>query len=68
VVSRFCSWSAALRKAGLKPGNPPPVTDRDIVRALRDYRREHRRSPTISDWKRSRRRPHADTITRHCDS
>ena len=30
VVSRFGSWSTALRKAGLEPGNPPPVTDREI--------------------------------------
>ena len=68
VVTRLGPWSKALRKAGLEPGNPPPVTHRDIVRALRDYRREHHRSPTTTDWKRAGRRPHAETIIRHCGS
>jgi hypothetical protein len=68
VVSRFGSLSAGVRAAGLEPGNPPPVTERDIVRALRRFGREHGRSPTSSEWRRARRRPAADTIIRHCGS
>ncbi|MGO9976907.1 MAG: homing endonuclease associated repeat-containing protein [Solirubrobacteraceae bacterium] len=68
VVTRYGSLSAGIRKAGLQPGNPPPVTERDIIRALRDFRREHRRSPTSSEWSRTRRRPAAETIIRHCGS
>jgi hypothetical protein len=44
------------------------VTERDIVRALRRFGREHGRSPTSSEWRRARRRPAADTIIRHCGS
>ncbi|MDQ2894089.1 MAG: sigma-70 region 4 domain-containing protein [Actinomycetota bacterium] len=68
AVTRFGSWSAALGKAGLEPGNRPPVTDREIVRVLRGYQREHRRSPTTTAWKRAAMRPHAETIIRHCGS
>jgi hypothetical protein len=68
VVTRFGSLSAGIRKAGLQPGNPPPVTERDIIHALRGFRREHRRSPTSSEWSRARRRPAAETIIRHCGS
>jgi hypothetical protein len=68
VVTRFGSLSAGLHKAGLEPGNPPAVTERDIVRALRAFRREHSRSPTSSEWARARRRPAAETIIRHCGS
>jgi hypothetical protein len=65
MVSRFGSWSAALHAAGLEPGNPPPVTERDIVRVLQAHHREHGRSPTSSGWKRAGYRPHAETINRH---
>jgi Homing endonuclease associated repeat len=68
AVKRFGSWSAALRRAGLQPGNPPPVSDRQIVRALRSYRREHHRSPTTTAWKHARRSPSAEAIIRHCGS
>jgi hypothetical protein len=68
AISRFGSWSDALRRAGLEPGNPDPVDDQQVIRALRAYRREHRRSPTTTAWKQQRLRPSAEAIIRHCGS
>ena len=52
VISRFGSWSAALRKAGLEPGNPAPATAEQIIRALRAYNGDHGVTPTAGDWRR----------------
>jgi hypothetical protein len=68
AVTRFGSWSAALRRAGLEPGNPPPVTKRQIATALREFSDRHGRSPTSSEWQHARLTPATNTITRHCGS
>lgn len=68
VRSRFGSWSAALRKAGLAPGGVELLTDERVVRALVTYHREHGRSPTSTAWRKARLRPTAAAIARHCGS
>ena len=68
IVTRFGSWSTALRAAGLEPGNPPPTSAETIVEALRVYREAHGRSPSSSTWKANGGSPAAETIIRHCGS
>lgn len=68
VITRFGSWSTALRAAWLEPGNPPPVTHEVIARALREYHDNHGQSPSTTAWKADRSRPSAEAIIRHCGS
>ena len=62
VISRFGSWSAGLRKAGLEPGNPAPASAEQIIRALRAYEREHGVTPTAGDWRRNQCTPGVGAI------
>jgi hypothetical protein len=39
-----------------------------VIRALRSYRLEQRRSPTTTAWKHARLSPSAEAIIRHCGS
>jgi len=68
VITRFGSWSTALRAAGLEPGNPPPLTHEAIARALRGYHDNHGQSPSTTAWKLARSRPSAEAIIKHCGS
>jgi hypothetical protein len=68
IITRFGSWSRALRAAGLQPGNPPPTTPEQIVDVLRAYHETHGGSPSSSAWKAAGGRPAAETIIRHCGS
>jgi hypothetical protein len=68
VISRFGTWSAALHAAGLAPGGSVPVTNDQIVCALRAYHHEHHRSPTTTAWKAAPLKPTVKTISRHCGS
>ena len=41
-----------------------PVSDEQILDALRGYTREHGRTPTVTIWRREHRRPGASVIIR----
>jgi hypothetical protein len=63
VQRTFGSHRAALAQLGSTAGWTP-VTNADIVEALRTYEREHGTLPTCAAWRSQRRRPAASVIIR----
>jgi DNA invertase Pin-like site-specific DNA recombinase len=75
VARRYGSWSAALRRAGLKAPEPAvswrhlPWSDEEIVTALRLWSAEHGQLPAWPDWLRAATgHPSTQTVRAHFGS
>ena len=64
VLRTLGSLRAALERIGHHTAAPPPVSDDEILEALRAYALAHARAPTVAIWRAERRRPSASVIIR----
>jgi HNH endonuclease len=64
VLRTVGSLRVALERLGHRSATSPPATDDEILNALHEYTRVHRRAPTVAIWRSERSRPSASVILR----
>jgi hypothetical protein len=75
VQRHFRTWNHALQQAGLEPHHrATPIrntawSDADLVRALKDWSRQHGRPPRRTEWLiAAPKRPNSQTVADHFGS